>query len=450
MRKYFESSNINLPASRPLRIAIFLSSFPVVSETFILRQITGLLDLGHEVDIYADVQGTVGAPVQPEVAKYHLLERTAFMSMPVESTPWEMPVRPWMGRIWIPGQTTGTLNLVRILRALPVFAKAFLKHPRLTLQALSPSHAGPQAESLSALYRFARLSAVTKRYDILHAHFGPVGNSYRFARKLWDAPLIVSFHGYDCSTVPQNCGNEVYRELFRDADVITANSDSMAGKLEALGCPAAKIRKLEYGIDITQFDFPPSLRTADDPIRVLTIGRLVEKKGIEYSIRAVAQVRERHPGVAYDIVGDGPLRLQLEALTAELGASSCVKFHGARDGIAVRQLLSRAHIFVLASVTANNGDQEGTPVSLLEAQAAGLPVISTRHSGIPEIAREGETGFLVKERNANELAMRLSQLIQSPEFCRDMGRKGKTFVSECFDSSAVTKKLQELYMGAAQ
>jgi colanic acid/amylovoran biosynthesis glycosyltransferase len=182
----------------------------------------------------------------------------------------------------------------------------------------------------------------------------------------------------------------------------------------------------------------------------LTIGRLVEKKGIEYSIRAVAQVRERHPGVAYDIVGDGPLRLQLEALTAELGASSCVKFHGARDGIAVRQLLSRAHIFVLASVTANNGDQEGTPVSLLEAQAAGLPVISTRHSGIPEIAREGETGFLVKERNANELAMRLSQLIQSPEFCRDMGRKGKTFVSECFDSSAVTKKLQELYMGAAQ
>src|ERR1041385_2888770 len=101
------------PMNRPLRIAIFLSSFPVISETFILRQITGLLDLGHEVDLYADTRTDGASPAHPEGARYRLLERTTFMEMPPETSPWEIPVWPLMGRTWIPGSTNSVLNLVR-------------------------------------------------------------------------------------------------------------------------------------------------------------------------------------------------------------------------------------------------------------------------------------------------------------------------------------------------
>ncbi|MEO7685210.1 MAG: glycosyltransferase [Gemmatimonadaceae bacterium] len=125
----------------------------------------------------------------------------------------------------------------------------------------------------------------------------------------------------------------------------------------------------------------------------------VEKKGFEYSIRAVARVRDVGPGLRYDIVGDGPLHQQLENLIRELGVERKVFLHGSQTGEVVQRMMAEAHLFVLASVTAANGDQEGTPVSLLEAQASGLPVLSTWHSGIPEVVLHEQTGFLVAERD---------------------------------------------------
>ncbi len=196
-------------AFNPLRIAILVGTFPVVSETFILRQITGLLDLGHEVDIYADSRPEPGAPVHAEVEKYRLLERTVYMDMPPESAPWEMPVWPLTGKTWPPGESESIRNLTRVARAIPKLWRPFLTAPRLACQTLSPSQYGYQAASLSALYRLARLASQRKRYDVIHAHFGPVGNSFRFARALWKAPLVVSFHGYDFTTLPRRGGGPV-------------------------------------------------------------------------------------------------------------------------------------------------------------------------------------------------------------------------------------------------
>src|SRR6266404_6028239 len=123
--------------ARPLRIAMFLGSFPEISETFILRQITGLLDLGHSVDIFANSRPDPSAPVHPEVAKYHLHERTTYMDAPAEAIDWEMPVFPLTGRTWPPGSETSILNLVRVAKAVPAFLRCLLKSPGLTFQALS-------------------------------------------------------------------------------------------------------------------------------------------------------------------------------------------------------------------------------------------------------------------------------------------------------------------------
>jgi colanic acid/amylovoran biosynthesis glycosyltransferase len=431
--------------NEPLRIAVFLGSFPVVSETFILRQITGLLERCHEVDIYADTAGDTNAPVQPEVSRHRLLERTTYMNMPPEVCPWEMPVWPLTGETWLPGAEQAIPNFHRLLRALPQFAQAFLYSPALARQVLSPAEYGFHAASLSALHRLAKLNEVTKRYDVLHAHFGPVGNSYRFVTRLWQAPLLVSFHGYDVSSVPRKDGSQVYAKLFADAAAVTVNSDFMGGKLRALSCPAEKIHKLPYGVDLAQFATSARTRGAADPMRVLTVGRLVEKKGLEYSIRAVAQAREVHPGIRYDIVGEGPLRAKLQTLIAELGQLDAITLHGAKEGDAIRALLAVADVFVLASVTAGDGDEEGTPVSLLEAQAAGVPVIATRHAGIPEIVLDGQSGFLVGERDVAALAGRLCYLIEHPEARRAAGEAGRAFIRHEFAHDRCVDRLLELY-----
>jgi colanic acid/amylovoran biosynthesis glycosyltransferase len=431
--------------SRPLRIAFFLGSFPVLSETFILRQITGLLDLGHEVDIYADYAPDAESPQQPEIAQHKLLARTTYMDIPPASAPWEMPVWPLTGSTWLPGAEQPIRNLTRISQALPTLVRSLARNPRLTLRVLSSAHYGHQAASLSALCRLARLGVVAKCYDVLHAHFGPVGNSYRFAKALWRTPLVVSFHGYDFSSVITKSGRDVYRRLFAEVDALTVNSEFMAGKLREFGCPANKLQKLPYGVDLSRFSRKTSTRTPGEPVRILTIGRLVEKKGLEYSLRAFAQVRQVHPKMRYDIVGDGPLRKQLQGLIEKLGQPDAVTLHGAMEGEAVRALLAKADVFVLASVTASDGDQEGTPVSLLEAQASGIPVLATKHSGIPEIVRDGEGGFLVAERDVDQLAERLRHLVEHPEIRSRAGEAGSAFVAANFEQGACLRQLVNVY-----
>ncbi|MDB6018585.1 MAG: hypothetical protein JWR19_3074 [Pedosphaera sp.] len=435
---------------RPLRIACFVGCFPVVSETFILRQITGLLELGHEVDIYADARAEPGIPVQPEVEQYHLLERTTFMDMPPEVAPWEMPVWPLMGETWLPGAVNSIPNWRRIAQAFPKFLRCAASQSRLTRQVLCRAEFGYQAASLSALHRLAILRTVSRRYDVLHAHFGPVANSFRFVRELWHAPMVVSFHGYDFTMVPQQQGHGIYKKLFTTADCVTANSDYMGQKLQPLGCSPDKIRKLSYGIDLLKYPFRPRVLAGNEPVRIITIGRLVEKKGIDYVIRALGQIAQKHHHLRYDVIGDGPLRGQLQQLVRELSLEGIVQFHGALEGKAVGALLDQAHLFVLASVTAQDGDQEGTPVSLLEAQASGLPVISTHHSGIPEIVLNGKSGLLAPERNVNALADRLNYLVEHPELWPAFGRRGRENVEAHFISATCIDDLVNIYTEVAE
>ncbi len=335
--------------TRPLRIAMFVGSFPVVSETFIVRQITGLIDLGHAVDIYADSRAETGAPIHPEIAKYRLLERTTFMELPPETAPFEMPVWPITGRTWPPGSASSIHNSLRVARAVPKFFRCLWKAPRLAFQVLDGQEFGYQAASLSALLRLATLCRRPRRYDVLHAHFGPVGNSFRFARELWDAPLIVSFHGYDFSTVPRKEGARVYQKLFATADAVTVNSDYTRRQVETLGCPAARLHKLPVGLDPDAFPFRERALKPGEPVRILTVARLTEIKGHAFVVRAVAKLRRLRGDVRYEIAGDGPLRKELEHLVAELGLRDAVRFHGACDSGEVQRLIAEAHLFVLMS-----------------------------------------------------------------------------------------------------
>jgi colanic acid/amylovoran biosynthesis glycosyltransferase len=435
--------------SRPWRIAMFVGSFPVISETFIVRQITGLLDAGHQVDLYADTRTEPASPVHPEVRQYGLLERTTFMDMPPETAPWEMPVWPITGRTWPPGSAHPVHNMVRVLRALPKSFRCLVRAPRLAWQAFRPAEYRYQAASLSALYRLAVLSARRKRYDVLHAHFGPVANSFRFARELWRAPLVVSFHGYDFSTLPRKEGAGVYRKLFDIADALTANSEYTLKKVEELGAPRGRLHKLPVGLDPREIGFRERSLTPGEPVRLLTVGRLVAIKGHEYAIQAVAWLREQGRNIRYVIVGDGPLRKKLESLVKEQNAEEIVTLRGAADSAEVGRLLHEAHLFVLASVSIE-GDQEGQGLVLQEAQASGLPVVATQHGALPEGMLPGRSGFLVPERDVSALAERLGYLVDHPELWPEMGRQGRQFVEERYDIRRLNRRLIRLYKGVIQ
>ena len=199
------------------------------------------------------------------------------------------------------------------------------------------------------------------------------------------------------------------------------------------------------GIDLNKFDFSSIGRDERKKMRILTVGRLVEKKGIEYGIRGVGEVIKVYPDIEYTIVGDGPLRERIELVIKELNLEKKVKMVGWKLQEEVKNLMREADLFLGPSVTSRNGDQEGIPVTLMEAMACGLPVISTFHSGIPELIQDGETGFLVKERDVKGLAGKISFLVRNPELKRTIGLKARNHVEKFYDIEKLNRQLVDLF-----
>jgi colanic acid/amylovoran biosynthesis glycosyltransferase len=207
------------------------------------------------------------------------------------------------------------------------------------------------------------------------------------------------------------------------------------------------------GISLSKFPlWPRRVAHEDATVRLLTVARLVEKKGVEYAIRAVAALRESTDRrVEYRILGDGPLRARLEGLVRELGVGDTVKLVGESDQAGVRTAMRRSDVFVAPSVVAEDGDMEGVPVSIMEAMACGLPVVSTLHSGIPELVRDRITGYLVPERDAAALAQALVRLVDEPRLRRKLGMAGRGVVERGYDLDRLNDRLVELLaeMGTA-
>lgn len=430
----------------PLRIGVFVGAFPVLSETFILRQITGLLEQGHDVHVFANARGDLA--VQHEaIARYHLLERTTFIEGPAESVLWEMPMRPVRGETWVPGAEDPVSNLNRVADGLPILRACAEQHARLTREVLDTREYGYRAASWSGACRLATLLRCKGGFDVLHAHFGPVGNAFRFARELFQAPLVVSFHGYDFSTIPRKEGPETYRKLWHTADMFLANSSYTRARLLALGCPHPKLVVLPVGLNLTDFPFRERERCSDEPVRLLTVARLTEIKGHAWALRALTRLA----GIRfhYDIVGDGPLRQQLVSLTRELGLESCVTFHGARTEAEVRAFFQEAHIFLLTSANIE-GDAEGQGLVLQEAQACGLPVVATQHGAFPEGIAPANKHWLVPERDADSLAAKLRELVAAHRRWPGIGRAGREFVERRYDIHCLNAQLIDLYNSARQ
>ena len=416
--------------SAKLRVAFIVHEFPVLSETFVINQATGLLDRGCEVDIYATQLGST-EKMHPDVHRYGLLQRVRLLP------------------------SVSPNYALRLVEAMELILKQGYRYPRRILLSLNPFKRGQRAVSLWSL--FTTLPALDwPPYDIIHCQFGNLGFQGLLLKDFNpSAKLVVMFRGFDISEQLKRKGDRLYKSLFSQADFFLTNCEFFRQRLLKLGCDPDRVKVHYSGLDCAKFPLRvcPDLVTAGAPVKAIRIaatGRLVEKKGFEYSIRAMAQVVERYPNVTYDIIGDGPLRAELSALIESLGLQSSVHLLGWRDEAEIIEVLTRSHLFVAPSVTSADGNQDAPINVLKEAMALGLPVVSTYHGGIPELVEHGISGLLVPERDVDAIAQALFTLIEQPERWAAMGRAGRAYVETHYGLSALNDRLVDIYWGLIQ
>ncbi|MGJ3263623.1 MAG: glycosyltransferase [Salinarimonas sp.] len=382
------------PSTRALKIAFRVGRFPTLSETFVARQVAGMVARGHDVSVLADEQA--GDPATSPIAFDPDLR--------IATT---RPRRPALARL------QGRLPW-RVRRGLE-----------------------------AAIERRACAAQ-----DVVVCNFGWFGAALAQAtrRRRRRAKLVTIFHGDDVSralTSPR-----IYDDLFAQGDLFLAVSEMWRARLIALGAPPQRTFVHRMGVDLSSLRYTP--RPASRPVRrIVTVGRLVEKKGTEFLLRALARARREEPDLELTIVGTGPLEANLKALASSLGLDDAVRFRGALPHDAVRAALAEADVFALPSVTAQDGDMEGIPVSLMEAMAAGLPVVSTRHSGIPELIGDGEEGLLAPERDSDTLADHLVRLVRDGDARAGFTEKARRRIEAQFDNDILNDRLEAMLLALA-
>ena len=282
--------------------------------------------------------------------------------------------------------------------------------------------------------------------DLMHVYFGHTGVHLLPFIQRWPRPVVVSFHGMDIQTRAHDANYESrLRELLQAATLVLARSDSLLARLSELGCPESKLRMNRTGIPLDQFPYAAREIPRDGAWHFVQACRLIEKKGIDDALHALAKFTAKFPNAHFTIAGDGPLRGELEKLTHELGLHDKVTFAGFLKGTELRDLYHRAHIFIHPSRMTADHNQEGVPNSMLEAMATGLPVIATLHGGIPEAVRYDVSGILVAERDRAALFDAMIKLTTGSCVWQDMSEAASAEVREKFESTAQIAKLEVVY-----
>jgi glycosyltransferase involved in cell wall biosynthesis len=284
---------------------------------------------------------------------------------------------------------------------------------------------------------------------LIHAHFGTNGTlALPFAERL-GIPLVTTYHGSDVSgLLPRNRWTFRYGRyqlmapsmLDRCALHLCASQELADILVRELGVDAARIRVHRLGVDLERFRPVPH---EDGPLRVLLVGRFVEKKGFGYALRAFARLHREFPDATIRAVGDGPLAGELRRLVDDLGIRRAVTFLGVVDSEGVLAEMQRANVLLAPSVVARNLDRESGVIVIKEAAACGLPTVGTWHGGIPEIVEDGRTGFLVPERDVDLLHARLRDLAADPAMRRAFGEAARAKMEREYDTVAQNERLEE-------
>ncbi|MFD0991209.1 glycosyltransferase [Mariniflexile jejuense] len=281
-----------------------------------------------------------------------------------------------------------------------------------------------------------KIDIVLSNYGISASHMTPVC-------KALNIPLVVIFHGHDATNKKTLIKYKTkYQRLFKYASFIIVVSEEMKKGLIKNGANPKKIRVVPCGVDTSKFK--PQTKTTSEK-NFLAVGRFTSKKGPLFTINAFYQVLQKFPEATLTMVGKkNGLFEACEKLVNDLKIQSSVTFTGILEQNAIANLMLNSLAFVQHSVTAPNGDMEGTPVSVMEASSCGLPIISTLHGGIKDAVIHNKSGFLVEETHFNDMANYMIKLCENPEMAKEFGLNGRKHIEENYNQKKQLTKLFNL------
>ncbi len=354
---------------RPFKILFIVDKFPYYTKTVILNQVISLLDLGHDVQIFAH-KGEKSEKLDSEVTKYDLLSRTYYKSLPKD----------------------------------------------------------------------------LKSFDIIVSQYGNLGSSFIKLKKAYKlkAKFVTFFRGGDITNDRYIYGGN-YQDLFSQGDLFFPICDYFKHKLIILGCDPNKIIVQYSPIYCDRFKYRKRIISSGEKIRLISVCRLNEQKGIQNVIKSLVSVLKKHPNIEYIVVGEGGYRETLEKLIKKYNFNDKIKLLGWRSQEEIAKILDTAHIFILPSVTVSSGIQEAIPNAIKEAMLMGLPVISTFHGGIAELIKNGKNGFLVPEYDVLRLANKINYVIEHPEVWPVIGKNGRDRVLALFEMNKLGKRLNDIF-----
>ncbi len=408
------------PAALGPTVAVVLKGYPRLSETFIAQELLALERRGFDLLLYS-----LRHPTDPAV---HPLHRE--IHSPVDYLPEYLKDEP--GRVWL------AWSKCRLLPGYGAARRAFLADLRRD----------PTPNRLRRFGQGCVLAAeLPEEVSLIYAHFLHTPASVaRYAALIRGLPWSVSAHAKDIWTTP----DWEKREKLESAAWAVTCTHSGAEHLRGL-TPAAEVELVYHGLDLARFGAPgaaPAGKAARDgrdpaqPVRLLSVGRAVPKKGYELLLRALADLPA---GLNWrlDHVGGGALLDRLKAEAARLGIAERIAWHGPQPQDRVLTLYRQADLFVLASRIADDGDRDGLPNVLLEAQSQGVACLATRVSAIPELIAGGETGVLVPPDDVAALGAALAALIGEPARREALGQAGQARVVQSFGMARGIERLAD-------
>lgn len=415
-----------------MKIAIFVDKFPVLSQTFVLNQITGLIDLGCEVTILALNKGDL-TKRHPDVDHYNLIEKTIYLV--------DEPIK----------------QLPKLINRLYYLLKGLMNPSKHSITRKSFNNEfGHQGKSL-LLSTILNKNQKEMNFDVILCHFGYNGILANKLRELGalKGKIATVFHGNEITDFYALRRYSLdYQSLFKNTELMLPISQLWRNRIVELGCEEKKIKVHRMGIDLNKFLFCSTHNTlapndksrklfTRHSVTIFTVARFSEKKGIEFAIKALTFL-PKNIKVKYILAGFGELETHLKILVEELNLKGIVNFIGAIDQQQINEYMKLSDIFLQPSITASNGDMEGIPVAIMEAMAAGLPVISTRHSGIPELIEHEKSGLLANEKDSASIAKNIRLLIENPKISNSIRINARKKVEQISDIKLLNKSLLKI------
>jgi colanic acid/amylovoran biosynthesis glycosyltransferase len=322
---------------------------------------------------------------------------------------------------------------------------------RALVRVLSAVVMGGNSLTQASDHRIGWAKAICRKENVqlIHAHFGPMGLYVLPLKCELGIPLVTTFYGYDLAPELQEIPHwhRRRRDLFEEGDLFLAEGPFMRERLVQGGCPSHKIEIQRIAIDVSRMPYRARRLVHNHPTRIVFAGRFCEKKGLLYALDAIRKVWAVNRNIEFRVIGDGELAGKVNQFIRDNALGECVTLTGFLKHTDYLREMESGDVFLHPSIVTNDGDSEGgAPTTILEAQALGMPVVSTQHADIPNVTVPGKSALLVPERDSDSLAEAILGLLKDPGRWEEMGDAGRLFVDRYHNIDKEAPALEEKYM----